>query len=382
VLATAGAAAITVPVPVGRHGDLLTALVQRLLRGFEGGHHAHAVPAVGAGPGPGGHALQEVVELQRQGLGEVGARHVQVAGAQPELVLAELAHPDRVGALVVDPQLGLGVEVVEDHHAARADHGGAPQLGRVQPGDVQVGQDAAVVAEGGEDHVLHVGVQVAGAPGGDPAGRRADQVVGDGDVVRADRPQRVDVALDAAQVHALGVQVAQLAQVAGLQQGAHLGHRRVVLEGVADQQHQPARLGLLGQGDRVGGGEGQRLLHQHVLAGAQPPSDQVGVGARGRGDHQRVDRPVGQHLAGVAAGPHPRVALLDLGQAARVGVDARRPPHAEPQVQVAGQVRPPVAVPQQGDPHAPRRHRRPSALHHGAQSYSCDRARRSSRTAA
>src|SRR5215217_8948866 len=272
--------------------DLDAALVEGVLGGLQGGDDPDPVPAVGAGAGPGAAALQEVVQLQGQGLGQVGAGDVQVAPAQAELELAEAAG-HRVGPLVVDAQLGLRIEVVEDHHPPRADHGGAAELGGVQPGHVQVGQDPAVVAEGGEDYVLDLGVQVAGAPGRHPARGRADQVVGDRDVVGSDRPQGVDVALDAAQVDPLGVQVPEVAEVAGLHQLPHPGHGRVVLEGVADGQDPAGGLSGLGQGDGLGRGQGQGLLDQHVLAGGQGVGDQRGVGAGGGGDHQGVDLRVG-----------------------------------------------------------------------------------------
>src|SRR6266487_1376125 len=84
------------------HLDLLAALVQRLLGSLQRGHHPDPVPAVGARLGPGGAAVQEMLQLQGQRLGQVGAWHVDIAGAHPELVLAEAAL-HRVGTFVVDP---------------------------------------------------------------------------------------------------------------------------------------------------------------------------------------------------------------------------------------------------------------------------------------
>jgi hypothetical protein len=97
-------------------------------------------------------------------------------------------------------------------------------------------------------------------------------------------------------------------------------------------------------------GQGQGLLDQHALAGGQGVGDQGRVGAGRGGDHQGVDLRVGDDLDRIGQGPHPGVAVGDLGPSGRVGVDAGHPALAQAQVQVPGQVRSPVPVPEQGHP--------------------------------
>ncbi|GAB3902893.1 hypothetical protein GCM10029964_094040 [Kibdelosporangium lantanae] len=128
---------------------------------------------------------------------------------------------------------------------------------------------------------------------GDPG--RQDRVE-DGQVVRGEVPQHVDVRLDQAEVDADRVEVLDVAQLTRVHQLAQPLHDGRVAEGVVQHQHQAAFLGGGHELDPVRVRRRQGLLHQHVLAGLQGGHRdfEVGRGRRGHGD--RVDLRVGEYL--------------------------------------------------------------------------------------
>ena len=98
------------------------------------------------------------------------------------------------------------------------------------------------------------------------------------------------------------VDVADLAELAGVDDLLQLRDARVVLEQVADHQHAVGRFGCcldhaLGVGDRLR----QRLLDEAVLAGLEAPrAASVGVRRHGGREHDRVELRVGEQVVEVA----------------------------------------------------------------------------------
>ena len=126
---------------------------------------------------------------------------------------------------------------------------------------------------------------------------------------------------------------------------------RVVLEQVADHQDPAGALGgrddLLGLGDRLR----QRLLDEAVLAGLEHAHGEVGVGRHRRGDDDRVELGVGQQLVEVAARRARRGTAAPTRS--RASSDAVADPAqlgAGQAVEVAGEVRAPVAEADDPDP--------------------------------
>src|SRR5579875_773962 len=186
--------------------------VQRALQALEHPDHPQPALSVGAGLPALAHALDEVLALdpQRLEIGDPGREDVAAAGD----VLA-VAAGVLVEALVVDRHLALQRHVVEGGHAAGADHGEAPLLVGVKPGQVQVGAQAGGKAQKAEHDVLHPLAHVGGAVGDRLGGLLAGQVQDDGDVVGAQAPERVLVGPQPAQVQAVAVDVVDaLAQLA------------------------------------------------------------------------------------------------------------------------------------------------------------------------
>ena len=87
---------------------------------------------------------------------------------------------------------------------------------------------------------------------------------------------------------------------------AHGVDRRAVDEGVPRHQHAVGGGGDLGELVGVVQARGERLLDEHVLAGFERALGQRVVGLRRRGDHDRLDRRVGEHGVELAHRARPR----------------------------------------------------------------------------
>ena len=170
------------------------------------------------------------------------------------------------------------------------------------------------------------------------------QVVHDGDVVRRQVPDDVDVLLEQPQVDAGRVVIDDVPEFALADQFLDLAHRPGVNEGVVDEQHLLFLLGqldqLLGLLDRFG----HRLFQPQVPAALDGPLGQLEVGGDRRGDGDGVHVGVGEKIVDV-------VKAVDLGVELARGFQAVAGKVADGgelevvvEVEVAGQVRAPVAV--------------------------------------
>ena len=111
--------------------------------------------------------------------------------------------------------------------------------------------------------------------------------------------------------NAVHAELAGAALRAGLQQAPH-GQEVGVPAPVVEHAEQPP-LGL-GQGDQlvgVGGGEGERLVHDHVPPRPQRRRGQLVVHGVGRRHHHQLDRRVLQQLGRRRHHPHPGEVALD-----------------------------------------------------------------------
>src|SRR5262249_33730462 len=113
-------------------------------------------------------------------------------------------------------------------------------------------------------HVFDVGIRMSATPGGDAAGLEAQNVIDNGQVVRRQVPDHVDVALKEAQVDANAIDVIEIAQLAVVDK--LLDAADSVVKQVSVIDHEDA-LVPLGQGDELLGFldvSGQRFFDEHV----------------------------------------------------------------------------------------------------------------------
>ena len=97
-------------------------------------------------------------------------------------------------------------------------------------------QQVAGEVERQKDDILHLAVETACALAAHRHRHLAQQVEGDRDVVGGDAPQRVDVALDAAEVDALAVEVEDVAEIAAVDRVFDVADGRVELKHVAHHE--------------------------------------------------------------------------------------------------------------------------------------------------
>jgi hypothetical protein len=298
------------------------------------------------------------LHLELEGLLQVDVRRADVAvavGVRP--LERHLPLRRRLDPAVVDPQALLG-EIVVDRHASRADDGDPAHLVGIQPGDVDVARDAPVaVVQADVGQILPVGAGEGGAPGGDAGRQGLQKVVHDGDVVRGQIPDDIDVPAVQAEIQAGRVNVVDVAELAGAYPSPQLAHRGIVLEGVTDHQ-QP--VGLVGDAHhlaRLVEAGGQWLLDQDVLACLQGQSGDGGVAFRRGGDDHRIQ--CGQSV--LQGGEHldrrkdrPELAAQRLVPVDRDDAADRRQP-----AQHTDMLRAPIATTDHADPRPPARPRRP-----------------------
>ena len=124
---------------------------------------------------------------------------------------------------------------------------------------------------------------------------RREHVVEDRQVVRGQVPQHVDVGLDQTEVDPHRIDEEDVAEVPLLDHAGDVLHRRRVAVGVV--AHQDAAL-LGGDGEHLLGvtdAGRDRLLDQHVLAGAQGPHGEIAVRGRRSGDGDGLHGRVVEH---------------------------------------------------------------------------------------
>ncbi len=101
-------------------------------------------------------------------------------------------------------------------------------------------------------------------------------------------PENVDVLLVQTQVEAGAVDVTDVPELAVVDELAELADRRVVLEGMADHEHDTGVVCALDDGPAVGDARRERLLHEDVATSQGTLDRNLGVRPGWRGDHERV----------------------------------------------------------------------------------------------
>ncbi len=140
----------------------------------------------------------------------------------------ECSSPVGPGALLVDRYFPVGLHVVEDGHLLAPDDGHLAHLVRVEPRQVHVRDLPAREVQEAEDDILNSLVDRPAALGCDEIRVFVEQVQDHAQVVHTQRPERVLIGAHDAEVDAVAVDAAHVAQFARIDQLFQLEHGGVV----------------------------------------------------------------------------------------------------------------------------------------------------------
>src|SRR3954471_14557024 len=236
---------------------------------------------------------QELLAFEPKRLGGVDLRDVDVAGAR-------LPFPIRLGPLprrlLVDGHLPLELHVVEDGHLLATDDGHLPHLVRVEPREMHVRDLPAREAQIAEHDILDAfGEEVA--PMRDGFGRLlVEEIENDRQVVHAQRPERVLVRADDAEVLPVAVDAQHVAELAVVDQLLQLAHAGVVEQQMARHEHEVALRRERDELVDLRPAHGRGLLDEHVLAGFERLLRKRIVRGHRRRDHDTLHLVRGEQL--------------------------------------------------------------------------------------
>ena len=236
---------------------------------------------------------EEVLELELQRLVVRDLRAEDVPRPRAPLAVARRRLP---GRLLVDGDLPLELHVVEHDHLLPADHRHLPHLVGVEPREVHVGDLPGGEPEEAEDDVLDPLLEVVHAVRDRLARLLAEEPEDDRQVVHPERPERVLVRPDHAEVLPVAVDARDLAERAGVDELLHRAKTGVVEEQVTGHQHEVTRFRERDQLLHLLAAHRRRLLDEDVLARFERLPRQLVVRGHGRRDDHRVDSRVGEQL--------------------------------------------------------------------------------------
>ena len=199
-----------------------------------------------------------------------------------------------VHPFVIQSDLGVRADIIVYHHLLAAHHGHPPHLVGIQPAYMHARSLPASILQVQKHNILDAGLKIRVAVRVHPYGRAIQPVVDDGDIVRSEVPQGIDILTNDAQVQALGVDVIDIAQLARVDIGLHLAHSRVVEKHMPDHEDKPLRVGQFHKLAGFFRGSGQGFLHEDVLARAQYCTGQLEMGVHRRSQHDGIHIGIGE----------------------------------------------------------------------------------------
>ena len=162
--------------------------------------------------------------------------------------------------------------------------------------------------------------------------------------MRSQIPGDVDVLLEKTEIEALGVDVADFANVAGVDDLGNLQDGLGIDEGVPYHQRKAALVGQFDQFLAFRGRGSHRLFDQHMLAGEQGGFGEGKVEADGRGHHDGIDLRILEQLVGVIHRFHSGVEGQHVTAAGFLPVAHGLQPAVGETVEIADQVGTPITA--------------------------------------
>jgi hypothetical protein len=212
---------------------------------------------------------------------------------------------------------------------------------------------AVWIVEGRKHDVFDaaLGLEVAGTRGADGFGRGPEEIVGDGNVMRGERPPSVLLSANDAEIDTLCVDIEHVAKLAVVDEAFETLDGRMIEEQMTNHENPAALFGEPAQRGGLISGKAERLLDEHISPGAQCGFGYLEVRRRVRGDYNRDHRGVLENDGKVGDDvyarvershrlPNPFVPVADVTQ---IGFRNGRV--------VANVVLAPTACPHDGDPY-------------------------------
>jgi len=165
--------------------------------------------------------------------------------------------------------------------------------------------------------------------------------------VDPERPERVLVLADLAEVLAVPVDVENVAELAGADQLLQANDARVVEQEVARHQHAAVLLGTRDELLDLAAGQRRRLLDEHVLARFERALRELRVRHDRRRDDHRLQRVVGEHL--VEVGRQARIRIARSEALPLLIREVAEPGQLGELVEVPREIRAPVAEASEAD---------------------------------
>src|SRR5712691_2613800 len=231
------------PVLCRLNRDRHPVLLQRPLRCRQNLDHPQPIPAIAPRLPTITDALEKVPAFQPHRLIDLQVWNRDVAKAERDVFGEGAVIRVVLRTLVVDPQLLCVLHVIEHHHLLAANDRHLSDLVRIEPAHVDVSQGLVIEIKRDEHDVLNAASQIGLPAGGDIGRLLAQQIQKDGYVVRREAPESVLVVPNRAEVHALVVQIVDVAELLGVDHPLEPPHNGVVLQQMANHQHAALLLG-------------------------------------------------------------------------------------------------------------------------------------------
>ena len=248
-------------------------------------------------------------------------------------------HPD-----VIHADFFGGLEVIVNDHPLGADDGHLTHLPGFEPAALNGGELLGTEAERDIGHVFDARGDVGVALAVHRSGRFPEDVENDREIVRSQVPGNIDILLEETEVEALGVDVADFANVPGVDDLGNFQDRLRIDEGVSHHQGQAPLVGQFDQLLALSGRGCHGLFDQHVLAGEQSRFGERVMEADGSGHHDGVDLRILEQLVGIIHGFHARIEGQHVAAAGFFPVAHRLQPAVSEIVEIADQVGTPITA--------------------------------------
>lgn len=192
---------------------------------------------------------------------------------------------------VIDFDFFVSVQIVVDESLLASADEEAADFDGAEPIDVEGGEESVSEVEVEVSDVFDAtgALCVAGTEGGEASGESADEEVDNGEVMRCEVPDDVDVMLEESEVNTNAVDVVDLTEVTGVDEGFDFSDGCSVNECVVNHQDSPGGFRGIDHVLSVCDGGRHGFFDEYMFTGVQGGDGEWSMGGDGRGDDDGVD---------------------------------------------------------------------------------------------